>query len=148
MINRTRKWVYILYSILAYIFPMAILIGAKHDVYFKTTTSSVTVTGIIIFAILLIVLKNQLSKYPVIPIIIGHIAVIVVMLLPKIIADEVILALSVSLVGIVMSCVFDRVAQFYARTSYNADGTLNKKAIPQKQAWSEAYCFGLKLDKE
>lgn len=147
MINRTKKLIYILYGLLAYLVPMAILLGAKHDVYFQDKKTTLTIFGVIIIAMILLVFKKKLLKGNTLSLIIGHLVIIVLLRLPEIIADEITLAVSVSIAGLCLSAVFERVEEFYRRTSYNADGTLNRDSIPDKQAWAEAYCFGLNLKK-
>lgn len=148
MINRTKRIKYVLYSILAYLIPMGVLIGIKYNTYFKTTASSFTIIGLIITVIILFVLKSKLAKFNLLPLLIGHIAILVLMELPSVIAEEVQLAVCVSLVGLSLSAIFDNVANYYKRTSYNADGTLNRTIIPDSQAWKEAYDLGISISKE
>ena len=145
MTNRGMCLLYKAYSFIAYAIPMVILFLANMDAY-KTDGSIFGFWGFVILGFVFIAFKGtfiNLIKNRTLMTVSG--IVLLFAILMQYIAQEMILISMMSFGGAVMQSFLEGVADVYENYSWiTVDGVKKrnrKKAIPQAEAWAEAYGF-------
>lgn len=145
MTNRGMCLLYKAYSFIAYAIPMVILFLINIDAY-RSDGSIFGFWGIVIIAFIFIAFKNTfVSMIKNRTLITVSALFLVFSILMHYLASEMILISMMSFSGALVQSFFDGVADVYEEHSYTlVEGVKRrnrKRAIPQKEAWAEAYGF-------
>lgn len=145
MTNLGMCYVYKLYAFLAYMVPMLSLYIVNVDHYYTEGTYW-GFFSYIILAFVIISFKNSfINAFKTKTLITTSAVLLVFSLIMRYISDEMILICAVSLVGSIIQNFFEVVADVYYNYSYIVQDGIKKRnrahALPQKEAWREAYGF-------
>lgn len=145
MTNSAKLLLYKIFSFLVYAIPMIALFIINHDEY-KSDGSAFGFFGIIILVFIGLTLKNSIATlFKTHTLLTVSIIILVLSLLMKYLGDNMILISCVSIVGSLLQSVIEAVAHVYENYAYITEDGVKKKnmapAIPDAQAWREAYGF-------
>ena len=145
MTNRGMCLLYKAYSFVAYALPMMLLFIVNVDAY-RTDGSIFGFWGFVILAFIFIAFKStfiNLIKNRTLMTVSGLLLIFSIMM--HYLAQEMILISTMSFAGAAMQSFFEGVADVYENHSFvTVDGIKKrnrKKALPQSEAWAEAYGF-------
>jgi len=147
--NGAMAKVYKIYTFLIYIIPMIGLYVWKHE-DFGTEGSIFGFWGIVVIFLMVIAFKqfcaDFFKKFPQLSV---SLIILFIGLFSEFLADNLVLIGSFSTVASILGLLFSTVADVYQSHAFLIDKAtgekrLNKnKAISQKEAWQEAYFFGI-----
>lgn len=145
MTNGAKCKLYRAYAFLVYALPMALLFILNHEAY-AGKASAIGFWGYIILIFVIAAFKDKfLTLFKNSSLLTISAIFFVIALTMRYLSDEMILIALVSLVGSVLSTFIDIVGDVYERHSkIIVDGVEQKNrkpAIPDKEAWKEAYSF-------
>ena len=147
MTNSTMKRLYRVYAFIVYLVPMIILFILRSDKYLKKPTTAIGFFGFIVLAFVIFYFSKQLfneglkgKRFIVVSGLLTVFSVVTLYL-----AQELVYICVTSFIASVFSQLINEVADVYENYEYKIDpdtGIKHKnrdKAIPQKEAWREAY---------
>lgn len=145
--NSGMSRLYKLYTFLAYVLPMVVLFIVNHDAYGKEE-GIFGFWGIIVLMLCVIAFKNFVTeffkKYRVLTV---SVMLLIIGIFAEFLGSQLILIGVVSTCAAIVSLVFSHVGDVYDEHCYkmvNGEKVINKApAIPQKEAWNEAYGYTL-----
>lgn len=144
MTNAGKHLLYRVYSWGVYAVPMLIMWLANQET-FGSTGSTVGMFGILVIALLLLAFRKEvLNLLKTRTLLTGSVALLVVAILMRVIADNLLMIAIVSCIGAAMQSSIEVVANVYERYAYivNDDGIRVRNPAPalsDADAWREAY---------
>ena len=143
--NRGKSIVYRCLAFLVYVIPMTILFIANYKAY-TNTAGSVGFWGFVIIAFCILSFKNTIIEcFKKRALTTFSIAILIIAIVMRFLADEIILIATISTVGSVLSSFIEVVADTYDNLSYKLiDGVKQRntdQALSDKKAWAMAYGF-------
>nr|DAV17456.1 MAG TPA: hypothetical protein [Caudoviricetes sp.] len=132
-------------SFLAYGIPMAALFFANRAAY-VSEGASVGFFGYIIIAFLVVCFKNTVLEFIKTKTLLSvSVIIFAFSVLMLYLSKQMIMISTVSMIGSIFQSIFEAVADVYERYTWVMEEGIKhknrKKAIPDKQAWLEAYNF-------
>ena len=143
--------VYKLYTFIAYLIPMAVLFFVRFGVYSRSE-GAFGFWGIVVLMLCVVAFKNAcLNFFKNYRLLSVSLVILIIGVFSEFLASELLIIGIVSSVGSIISLLFSVVSEVYEKHAYKTvDGekVINKtQAIPQKQAWKEAYGYNI-VDEE
>lgn len=146
--NKGRYLEYKALSFCAYVLPLLILFGVENTRYLKSAGTSLSFFGYIIFALIVVAFKNKIIDIGKKNVVLSlSLAIFIVSIIMRYLADELLLISGVSLFGALLSTIIEPVADVYrARADRDKTGEGDGRTVTHKNAWRLAYGWREKDD--
>lgn len=141
--NRGRYLEYKALSFAVYILPLLILFAVENTHYLKSSGTSLSFFGYVIFALVLIAFKDKIVNLGKKNVVLSvSVVIFVVSAVMRYLADELLLISGVSLFGALLSTVIEPVADVYkVRADKDKAGEGDGTTVTHKNAWRLAYGY-------
>jgi len=138
--NARRYYFYKLLAFVAYALPMGVLFGLNFKTYTKNEYTGLAFWGYVVAIFLALALKDKLTAVAKKNTLLTVSTIIfVVSLLMYKASEQMMLISGMSLLGCLLSTVFDKPAEVYKRACWDNGKKIRTAVVPHKRAWADGY---------